>query len=60
MASKIEIEVAKYYGIIYYNCTAYDHNGKIIGFMKDLLLINVKRFVETFPKIEGCPIIYNR
>ena len=60
MASKIEIEVAKVYGIICYNCTAYDHNGEIIGFMKDLLLINVKRFVETFPKIEGCTIIYKK
>lgn len=61
MASKIEIEVAKVYGIICYNCTAYDHNGKIISFMKYLLLIDVKRFVETFKMgNEGCIVTYKK
>lgn len=54
MANKIEIEVAKIYdGITYYNCTAYDYNGEVVGFMKEMLPVNVKRFVEAFTYIEN-------
>lgn len=49
MANKIEIEVSKIYdGITYYNCTAYDYNGEIVGFMKELLPVHVEMFVKAF------------
>ena len=54
MASKIEIEVAKVYdGITYYNCTAYNYDKEVIGFMKEILPINVKRFVEALTDIDN-------
>ena len=49
MASKIEIEVAKVYnGITYYNCTAYNHDKEVIGFVQNILPEYVTRFVEAF------------
>lgn len=49
MASKIEIEVAKVYdGITYYNCTAYNYDKEVIGFVKNILPEYVTMFVEAF------------
>ena len=49
MASKIEIEVAKVYdGITYYNCTAYNYDKEVIGFVKNVIPAYVTMFVKTF------------
>jgi hypothetical protein len=49
MASKIEIEVAKVYdGITYYNCTAYNYDKEVIGFVKNIIPEYVIMFVEAF------------
>lgn len=52
MASKIEIEVAKVYdGITYYNCTAYNYDKEVIGFVKNILPEHVTMFVKFFTDI---------
>ena len=49
MASKIEIEVAKVYdGITYYNCTAYNYDKEVIGFVQNILPEYVTMFVKFF------------
>lgn len=53
MAKKIEIEAAKIRdGLTYYNCTAYDPSGEVIGFMKELVPNNVLRFIESFIDVD--------
>lgn len=52
MASKIEIEVAKVYdGITYYNCTAYNYDKEVIGFVKEILPEYVTMFVKFFTDV---------
>ena len=52
MASKIEIVVAKVYdGITYYNCTAYNYNQEVIGFVQNILPEYVTMFVKFFTDI---------
>ena len=52
MASKIEIEVAKVYdGITYYNCTAYNYDKEVIGFVQNILPEYVTMFVKFFTDI---------
>lgn len=49
MASKIEIEVAKIEnGLTYYNCTAYNYDKEVIGFVKNIIPAYVAMFVEAF------------
>ena len=52
MASKIEIEVAKVYdGITYYNCTAYNYDKEVIGFVQNILPEYVTMFVKFFTDV---------
>ena len=52
MASKIEIEVAKVYdGITYYNCTAYNYDKEVIGFVQNILPEHVTMFVKFFTDV---------
>ena len=52
MASKIEIEVAKVYdGITYYNCTAYNYDEEVIGFVQNILPEYVTMFVKFFTDV---------
>ena len=52
MASKIEIEVAKVYdGITYYNCTAYNYDKEVIGFVKNVLPEYATMFVKFFTDV---------
>ena len=49
MASKIGIEVAKIEdGITYYNCTAYNYDQEVIGFVRNIIPAYVTMFVKAF------------
>lgn len=49
MASKIEIEIAKIEnGLTYYNCTAYNYDKEVIGFVQNIIPAYVTMFVKAF------------